>query len=295
MHIHLGRANGQLQSIELNKVTHHKALPHLDKLLANNQTNGLNKVYIEDSILNDDDFFALENIFNHCGELNEIKLNSNHIDDQHAHELFSALPENKLQSIGFTDNWIGENISNDFFDFMKKQKKITSLDFSLNWLGDKGIIKLLKSIGYSIEKLNLSCNDFHLDGMAAICNYAVNSPHLSDLDISYNFLDDKAAKKIAFIINKNKCIATIKINSNQIGDKGARLIAEALQHNVNPIQLDLSDNQISDEGARFLIESAFVDGTYRHLNLKFNPINKEKLSKIIRTKKEQYPLIEILC
>lgn len=297
MHIHLGSEEGHLQSIELDRVNHHRALAHLNKFISFKKPEHfktIHKIHIEHSILNNDDFFALENIIAHCTELFEVELDSNHIDMKNAQDLLCALSVNHLKSLSFTDNWIGEKISEDFFEFMKTQNQMKSLDFSLNWLRDKGIVKLIESISSDLEQLQLSCNDFHSDGMMAICNFVVNSPNLRELDISYNRLDCKSAEHIAKVIKENNRHISIKANSNQLGDGGAAIIADALVQKAKPINLDLSDNEISFLGAKCLIDGVSVDGVKSHIDLRNNFLNKDELSHIIRAKQEQYPLFEVL-
>lgn len=297
MHIHLGGDHGHLQSIELTRVNHHMVLPHLNKLISCNKPEHfktINKIHVDHSLLNKDDYFALENIINHCSELAIVQLDSNHIDKNQAYELFRALSETHLKSLSFTDNWIGEKISSNFFEFMRKQQQITCLDFSVNWLRDNGIITLVESLSPCLEKLQLSCNDFHLDGMRAISVFVAKNPLLSELDISYNHLDAKSAEPIADVIKKSDGIASIKANSNQLGDRGAAIIADALNQNPKPIHLDLSDNDISDKGVTHLLDCAAIDGIRIQLDLRHNPINKIELGTMIQTRHNQYPLMEVL-
>ena len=295
MHIHFGRSNGYIQSIELTQVSHHKALPHINKLLSENgYSDPIHKIQVENSVVNNEDYAALQTIFHQCKALNEIKLNSNHIDSEHMYELFSALPGKQLMSISFTDNWIGEKIPNNFFEFMLTQQSIQFLDFSLNWLGDSGIIKLVDSISHNVHRLQLSCDDFQVEGLIAIRHFILQCSQLSELDISYNNLDANSAKQIAGIIGESDCISSIKANSNQFGDKGAALIADALKYNDKMINLDVSDNGISNIGAKDLVKSVSKKAVMRQLDLRHNPINPDEIDQITRAMAESHPLIEVL-
>jgi Ran GTPase-activating protein (RanGAP) involved in mRNA processing and transport len=280
MHIHLGQSDGYLKSIELTRVSHHKALPHLCQLIRTNK-NGhfhtLNKICVENSVLNDKDYVALEDIFHHSHDLHEVTLHANHIDLGHLIELFSALPGDKLTSISLTDNWIGEKISNDFFEFLTHQSALNHIDFSLNWLGDKGVIALLESIHKNLQQLQLSCNDFHLEGMKAIRQFILQCQHVSELDISYNRLDAKAAEQIASIISESDTISSIKANSNQMSDQGAELIADAMKPNTKLAFLDVSDNGITCQGAKHLIERALATRQIKRLDLRHNALNREDI------------------
>lgn len=280
MHIHFGKVGDYLQSVEITRALHHKALPHLCKLIKSNK-NGhlhtLNKICVEKSALNDDDYYALEDIFFQCHNLHEIKLYANHMDTEHVSNLFSAFQGNNLTTISLTDNWIGERVSMDFFKFLNNQTTLQYLDFSLNWLGDQGMAALLESINKNILQLLVSCNDFHLVGMKAICHFISQCNQISDLDISYNRLDAKATEYIASIISKSDTISSIKANSNQIGDSGAMLIADAIKQNDTLTSLDVSDNKISWRAAKYLIESALATGKIKYLDLRHNGFHKKDI------------------
>lgn len=283
MHIYFGKAGNYLQSVEITRALHHKVLPHLCKLLKSNK-NGhlhtLNKICVEKSSLNDDDYFALEDIFFQCPDLCEIKFYANHMDTEHISDLFSALQGNKLTTISLTENWIGGRVSADFFKFLNNQTALEYVDFSLNWLGDNGMSALLESINKNILQLLLSCNDFHLDGMKAICHFVLQCDQISELDISYNRLDTKATEYIASIINKSDTISSIKANSNQIGDHGALLLAEAIKKNDTLTSLNVSDNRISWKAATYLIESALAMGKINHLDLRHNRFHDKDIKRM---------------
>jgi Ran GTPase-activating protein (RanGAP) involved in mRNA processing and transport len=284
MRVHIGHSDNYLQSIEVLKASKHKALPHISKLISNTTSgyfNRINKVQVENSTLNGDDYNALEQIFHECSCLNEIKINSNHIDTVPCSNLFAALYGKKLTAISFTDNWIGAKLPDNYFEFFTTQKDIFSICFSLNWLGDKGITMFMRSLRKNLRTLELSCNDFYLEGMIAIRNFVRECNFLSLLDISYNLINAKLAEQIAYIINESTSLACLKANSNQLGDKGALLIADALIQNNTITTLNISDNKISLVGAQYLIDGAMKNGTLKQLDLRQNSLNPEEIKKII--------------
>jgi Ran GTPase-activating protein (RanGAP) involved in mRNA processing and transport len=238
-------------------------------------------VQVENSKLNDEDYNALEQILHECSSLNEIKINSNHIDTVTCSNLFAALYGKKLTSISFTDNWIGGKLPDNYFEFFTTQKDISSICFSLNWLGDKGIAMFLESLRKNLRKLELSCNDFNLEGIIAIRNFVRECSLLSSLDISYNLINSKLAEHIAQIINESTSLALLKVNSNQIGDRGALFIADALKQNNTITALNISDNKISLLGAQYLIDCAINNGIIKQLDLRHNSLNPEEIKKII--------------
>ena len=283
MHIHIKHSDNCLHSVEANKLHKHKALPHISKLVTGNTLNYLNKIkkiHIENSKLNEQDYSALHNIFHKCDHLNELNMYSNHIETSNCHALFDALSERQLTTMSFIDNWIGAKLPDNYFDAFKQQHEMSSIDFSLNWLGDKGISIFLNSLTKNIQKLQLSCNDFHLEGMINIRNFILQCRHLSELDISYNRINEKSAEQIAHIINESTSITCLKINNNEIGDKGASLIADTLNRTHTLATLDVSDNQISPSGAKDLIEKASKNSTITQLNLRHNSLNSEEMNQI---------------
>lgn len=296
MPIHLSGVEGSLQSIEIARVKHHRALPHLNQFISQTKPEyfkTIHRIQIEHSVLDHTDYLALEHLIGHCCSLVEVKLNSNHIDMNHAQGLFQALCATQLTCFSFTDNWIGEKLSDEFFVFLKQQKKLTQLDFSINWLRDKGIVKLMESLEPSLEELKLSCNDFHREGLMAISEFVSKSLRLKTLDISYNQLDSDCAQLIASMINASQGITSIKANSNRFGDKGAQIIAKALKQTNKPLHLDLSDNALSELGVKQVLDFASLDGVARQIDLRFNSINREALGQIILSHQQQFPLTEV--
>lgn len=283
MHIHIGHSDNCLHSVDVSKIDKHKALPHISKFVTDHPKHYVNKikqVRIENSKLNEHDYNALQNIFHECIHLNEININSNHIETNNCQNLFAALSGKKLTSISFTDNWIGAKLPDNYFDVFNEQHEISSIDFSLNWLGDKGISIFLNSLKKNIRKLELSCNDFYLEGMISIRKFILQCKELAELDISYNRINAQSAEQIAHLINESPSLVYLKINHNYIGDKGASSIAETLNRTSTLTKLDVSDNQISNKGARYLIEGAVKNNNIKQLDLRHNSLNPEDLNQL---------------
>lgn len=283
MHIHIGHSDNCLHSVDVNRLHKHKALPHISKFMTDNPkryTNKIKQVRIENSKLNEHDYTALQNILHECIHLNELDMNSNHIETTNCHNLFTALSGKQLTSMSFTDNWIGAQLPDNYFDIFNEQQDMHAINFSLNWLGDKGISIFLNALGKSIQKLELSCNDFYLEGMICIRNFILKCKQLAELDISYNRITAKSAEHIAHIIHESPSLACLKINHNHIGDQGAAFIAETLQRSKALTSLDISDNQISSKGARSLVDNAGKNGNIKHLDLRHNSLDSEEIRHI---------------
>lgn len=295
MTIHLGRHNGLLKSIELDRIHYHKALSHLNQLVSYHHTeyqDTLCKIHIEHSLLDDNDYKALKDILNHCPNILIVELIANHLDMSQAQTILSELAQMQLNSLSFTDNWIGEKIPSDFFDFMGHQEQINIVDFSVNWLRDKGVTQLVAVLNPSVKQLQLSCNDVDGEGVEAIADFVCSSPNFADLDMSYNHLNHKSASSIARMINDSS-MSTIKLNSNLLGDNGVKVIADALSHCDKAISVNLSDNQISLKGAKYLIKNVTSSGVRRHLDLRFNAVDYRELRPIIAKAYAVNPSLEI--
>ena len=281
MHIHIGHSDNCLHSVDVNQLHKHKALPHISKFVTDNKkryTNKIKQVRIENSKLNELDYNALQTIFHECVHLNEVNINSNHIETSNCQNLLSALSGKQLKSLSFTDNWIGAKLPDNYFDIFNEQNEMNDINFSLNWLGDKGISIFLNALGKNIRKLELSCNDFYLDGMICIRDFIVKCKQLAELDISYNRISAKSAKQIAHIIHESPSLTCLKINNNHIGDQGASFIAETLNQTNTLTTLDISDNQISNKGAKSLIEQAGKNGGIEQLDLRHNSLNPREIN-----------------
>ena len=94
----------------------------------------------------------------------------------------------------------------------------------------------------SLVDLDLSCNDFGVEGAVALSDGLECCPHLQKLNIDSNNIGGEGAKAIAEATVRN--LTELKINSNNIGGLGAEAIVRALdcQH------LEINSNNIGSSG-----------------------------------------------
>lgn len=254
MFIKIHSDSGQIQSITVDKMNSHKVLVHLERIFDKAEAKSITNIHLKRSLLNHLDYQALENIIQRSHELRHLSLRSNHIDTDHSFNIFNAISSLKIDTIDFTDNWIGENVDKSYFKFLNNLSGITSLDFSLNWLRDKGIMTLVNALNPNLKKLNLCCNDFSTEGVMGIYEYVKESSELKEIDISYNNLGSDASVYIANIIKECPSLEVINLNSNQLQDNGLLRIIDALKIRKEYLNIDLSDNGLSRQGMKTVFE-----------------------------------------
>ncbi|KAJ3090521.1 hypothetical protein HK102_003454 [Quaeritorhiza haematococci] len=107
---------------------------------------------------------------------------------------------------------------------------------------------------------------------------------ITDIDISYNELGDKAAISLAEYLKfakltapnisklanrqADKYIRVLKLNSNQIGAKGCTALAHALHDNVTLSQLEIGYNAVGDEGGMQMAAMLQINTTLHQLSLR---------------------------
>lgn len=94
-------------------------------------------------------------------------------------------------------------------------------------------------------------------------------PNITDLDCSYNCLDDSSVRLLADTsMSRMKKLRRLDVAHNIIGDAGAEALAIMLDHHPTLVHLDVSSNLIGPYGMRALKER--IEGTSCCLYAQFN-------------------------
>lgn len=99
---------------------------------------------------------------------------------------------------------------------------------------------------------------------------------LSELDLSFNLLEDHGAEVLADAIQVNTSLKDLNLGCNKIGDKGAVALAEALKVNTSLKKLCLGGNRISNDGAVALADALKVNMVLTELDLWENDCDRGK-------------------
>jgi len=136
-----------------------------------------------------------------------------------------------------------------------------------------------------VTNLNLSWNDLDDTGAEYIADALRKNNTIYSLDLSSNQFTDEGMKTIAKSLIVNQSLHTLKVCLNEIRDFGVKGMADALRENIPLHTLDLSHNQISDLGMRMLELGLSSNRNLLYINLYGNPCeersNKREIVRIV--------------
>uniref|UniRef100_A0A667WV60 NACHT LRR and PYD domain-containing protein n=1 Tax=Myripristis murdjan TaxID=586833 RepID=A0A667WV60_9TELE len=127
---------------------------------------------------------------------------------------------------------------------LKSNPHLTELDLSKNKLQDSGVKLLsagLESPNCRLETLRLIDCWLTESSCASLASTLKSNPHLTELDLSWNQLQDSGVELLSAGLEKN-CIPLLSCAS----------LASALKSNPHLTELDLSWNQLQDSGVELL-------------------------------------------
>jgi Ran GTPase-activating protein (RanGAP) involved in mRNA processing and transport len=189
----------------------------------------------------------------HNSNLTHLNLSDNSVNNKGIISLSNMLKINKaLRSLRLDSNRFGEEAFKALAEAMNTNTTLTRLNLNCTYKG----IKFLSSLQGHLYLKELELNGNNLTGgFNFLCDLLERENDLEALNLSYTFMKDKDAKKLAQVLEKNTRLTYLDLKRNNIGKKGVTALARMLGVNRALRVLNLRHIEIEAERKLVLIQA----------------------------------------
>ena len=230
------------------------------------------KVRKLDNLIDEQTASKLSIIITSLQELDSSNIN---LQTESAIESFSNI--STLTKFSVSGNHINPLVVSNLAKFLSKNNELKELSLDCNDLQVTGIKTILSEIEIlNLTTLNISGNNVNLCETAEVLTCATS---LTELDLSYNQLNNAADATWFFSILKNIFINLIKLNiscaCHEINDEAAEELANIFSESDKLNELDLSDNNLDSKAAIKIFDGLSTSSTLSKLIISHNKITDE--------------------
>ena len=235
--------------------------------------------------------------------LEELWLNRNEIGHGGAVKVIKSLCGSEVKQLLLYKVGIGGQDCEALSELLRSTPSLEWLHIGQNNLSSESVTNVMTGLSHnnSLRKLSISESHFSLRNTQHLSSLlrehskcALTSLRLRDCHIS-----SEGAVELATALCKNTTLRELNLSGNAIGEpvEGVTAIATMLAENKSLTWLELEDCHISGQGAGELAAALCKNSTLQDLDLNFNPIGVEGVSKMSEMVQQNTSLtrLRILC
>ena len=242
----------------------------------------LHTLNLYDNKIGSDGAHVLSKVLVHCKNLRYLDLSSNDLGDSGCLSLaeglqnHTSLLELKLGWNDITSEGIAALIQ------VIRHSHLQHMDISGCRLGSKYVATLMDAMCRdTLQRLELSCNQFGLDGAKSLSVGLQNCSQLVELHISGNNIGSQGMSSLAEGLKSCRQLLELNISNNNIGSQGMSSLAEGLKKCGQLIKLQISHNNISTYGISSLTEGLQYCTNLQMLGLSYNNITSDGVTAMV--------------
>ncbi|XP_029911963.1 NLR family CARD domain-containing protein 3-like [Myripristis murdjan] len=186
--------------------------------------------------------------------LNELDLKAYNTTDDGRRRLIPAV--RNCRKARLSGCRLSESCCASLASALKSNPHLTELDLSENQLQDSGVKLLsagLESPNCRLKTLRLSGCRLSESSCASLASALKSNPHLTELDLSENPLQDSGVKLLSAGLESPNCrLETLRLKYCSFTESSCASLASALKSNLHLTELDLSGNCLEDSEVELL-------------------------------------------
>lgn len=157
---------------------------------------------------------------------------------------------------------------------LKTNKKVHTLNLMANDLGNTGAKHIADILpGSGIQRLNLSYNDIHSDGIGFIADKLISNTNVKCLHLVGNHTKTIGALYLGVMLQVNSTLMHIDLSDNALGHDGALPLSTSLIANKTMLSIVLKNNKLGAYGLELMASAIEQSASLAHVDISKNLSN----------------------